>query len=51
MSSLTFQHLVDVVFKILYPPVVTQLRAQHLLRDSILCHIDRWVSVLSLNRK
>lgn len=25
MSSLTFQHLIDVVFIILYPPVITQL--------------------------
>lgn len=48
MSSFTFQHLINVVFIIPYPPVITQLCAQHLLRDSILGHINHWVSILSL---
>lgn len=49
MSSFTFQHFIDVVFIILYPPVITQLCAQHLLRDSILGHINHRVSILTLD--
>lgn len=46
---LTFEHLIDVVFVILYPPVITQLCAQHLLGDSILGHINHGVPILSLD--
>lgn len=50
-SLFTFQHLINVVFIILYPPVITKLSAQHLLRDSIFSHINHWVSILSLQRE
>lgn len=49
MSSFTFKHLIDVVFIVLDPPFITKLCAQHLLRDSILRHINHRVSILSLN--
>lgn len=48
ISSFTFQHFIGVVFEVLYPPVVTQLCAKHLFRDSILSHINHWVSILRL---
>lgn len=44
----TFKHLVNVVSKILYPPLVAQLCAHHLLRDAVLSHVDHWVSILRL---
>lgn len=48
---LTFEHFIDVVFEVFHPPVVTQVRAQHFLRDAVLRHVDHRVPVLSLEER
>lgn len=50
-SYFTFQHLINIVLVIVYPPLITQLCACHLLRDSILSHINHRVSILGLQDK
>lgn len=51
LYGFTFEHLIDVVFEVLHPPVVTQVGAEHFLRHAVLCHVDHGVSVLGLVRR
>lgn len=45
---ITFEHLIDVILVILYPPVVTQFCAHHFLWNPILSDVDHGVPIVSL---